>query len=484
VWTRFRLSLVGLFLFQATAAHADEQWVELFDGKSLAGWRAAENPGTWTVKEGCLIAAGARSHLFYAGAVGNHDFKDFELMAEVKTEPFANSGIYIHTAYQDHGWPSKGYEVQINNSHQGSGNYRELKRTGSLYAVRNIYKSCVNDGEWFRIRIRVNGNRIRIWVNDLPTVDYIEPAKPIRRPEMAQRVLSRGTIALQGHDPGSRVAYRSVKVRILEDEADPAATSPATTKGYGVDPLQMDQLGADYMPFIDFHIHLRGGMTATKAVERQAVLGVNSGVLKNIGVGWPIETDSQLREFLDSIGHKPLFVGLQVNDRDWMTKHSADLLQRLDFVLGDTMIMPMPTDVSEPVKLWIADQYTIEDPEAWMERYVQHNLRVLSEPITILANPTYLPPAVADLHEQLWTEERMRKVIQAAIDNDVALEINGSSGLPSDRFIALAKEMGAKFSFGSNNFNDVPIDMSRCFEAIKKHGLTKKDMYVPGDPKS
>jgi hypothetical protein len=39
--------------------------------------------------------------------------------------------------------------------------------------------------------------------------------------------------------------------------------------------------------------------------------------------------------------------------------------------------------------------------------------------------------------------------------------------------------MGAKFTFGSNNFNDVPIDMSRCFEAIKKHGLTKNDMYVP-----
>ena len=61
----------------------------------------------------------------------------------------------------------------------------------------------------------------------------------------------------------------------------------------------------------------------------------------------------------------------------------------------------------------------------------------------------------------------------------MALEINASSGLPGDRFIQLAKKMGARFSLGSNNFNDVPIDMSRCLEAIKKHGLTKQDMYVP-----
>ena len=127
----------------------------------------------------------------------------------------------------------------------------------------------------------------------------------------------------------------------------------------------------------------------------------------------------------------------------------------------------------------MADQYTIDDADAWMERYVQHNLRVLAEPITILANPTYLPPPVEDQYDELWTDARMRKIIQAAVDHDVALEINGSSGLPSDRFIAMAKKMGAKFSFGSNNFNDKPIEMTRCFKAIKKHGLTKKEMYVP-----
>ena len=73
----------------------------------------------------------------------------------------------------------------------------------------------------------------------------------------------------------------------------------------------------------------------------------------------------------------------------------------------------------------------------------------------------------------------MRLVIQAAIDNDVALEINASSEWPHDRFINMAKQMGAKFTFGSNNFNDKPIDMTRCFEAIERYRLTKGDFYVP-----
>jgi histidinol phosphatase-like PHP family hydrolase len=114
-----------------------------------------------------------------------------------------------------------------------------------------------------------------------------------------------------------------------------------------------------------------------------------------------------------------------------------------------------------------------------MKRYVAHNLRILNEPITILANPTYLPPAVEDQYDTLWTEARMRRIIQAAIDNNVALEIPARSEYPHDRFIRMAKEMGAKFSFGSNNFDDLPIDMSRCFKAIDQFDLAKEDLYVP-----
>ena len=164
------------------------------------------------------------------------------------------------------------------------------------------------------------------------------------------------------------------------------------------------------------------------------------------GRGWPLETDAQLKEFLDNVGGKPVFVGLQVNDRDWHTKHSGELLKQLDFVLADTMIMPMPDDDSPPVKLFEPDQFTIDNAEAWMDRYVKHNLRVLAEPITILANPTWLPPSVEDQYDQLWTDSRMRQVIQAAVANRVALEINAGSGYPRERFVRMAEQMGTSLA--------------------------------------
>lgn len=232
------------------------------------------------------------------------------------------------------------------------------------------------------------------------------------------------------------------------------------------------------LPLFDYHVHLRGGMTVEKALARRNETGFRAGVLRNLGQGWPLETDAQLQAFLDSVADKPVLVGVQVNDRDWHEKHSPELLNRLDYVLADTMIMPMPTDADPPVKLWMAESYRLDDPEAWMERYVRHTLQVLSEPIDILANPTYLPPAVADRYDELWTETRMGRVVDRAVAKGVALEIPARSEYPQDRFIRLAKERGARFCFGSNNFDDQPVDMSRCLQVIDRFALTEQDLYV------
>jgi histidinol phosphatase-like PHP family hydrolase len=475
-----RVTMAAIMMATAFSASGGEGgWVELFDGKTLDGWKASEQTDTWKVADGCLVARGGRSHLFYDGTVGNHDFRNFELDVEARTEPGANSGVFFHTQYRESGFPKKGYEVQINNTYAGVGEYRELKRTGSLYAVRNMAVSFVKDGEWFRMRVRVVGNRVRIHVNDYLMVDYLQPAEPARKADRAGRVLARGTIALQGHDEKSSASFRRVAIRLLPDEADASALARASDQGYGLTENRMDGIcGAD-LPFIDHHIHLRGGMTVEKAMDRQAVTGINSGVLENLGTGWPIVTDEQLKAFIDNAAGKPVYVGVQVNDRDWHTKHAPELLKRLDYVLADTMIMAMPNDDSPPVKLWMPELYKIEDPEAWMERYMRHNLRVVSEPISILANPTYLPPAVKDLYDKLWTDERMKQLIQKAIDNHVALEFQAKSEFPKERFIRMAKAMGAKFSFGSNNFDDKPINMTRCLDAIEKYGLTKDDLFVP-----
>ena len=113
---------------------ADEGWIPLFNGKNLDGWKPSEHRDAWKVRDGQIVADGARSHLFYTG----RDFKNFELEVEALAETACNSGVYFHTAYQETGFPIKGFEVQINHTAGGEGTYRERKKTGSLYGIRNV----------------------------------------------------------------------------------------------------------------------------------------------------------------------------------------------------------------------------------------------------------------------------------------------------------------------------------------------------------
>ncbi len=211
-----RLSRLAAVVLAATVAHGgaaladDEGWVSLFDGKTLDGWTASEAPGTFSVKDGAIVVHGPRSHLYYTGPVGNHDFRNFEWRAEVMTTPGSNSGMYFHTEYQERGWPQKGYEVQVNNSHT------DPKRTGGLYDVQDNYEAPAKDNEWFTQHIIVNGRRIIVKVNDRVIVDYTEPENVERPANMKGRRLSSGTIALQGHDPKSVVYYRNIQVRLLD----------------------------------------------------------------------------------------------------------------------------------------------------------------------------------------------------------------------------------------------------------------------------
>lgn len=192
-----------------TAAEKSAGWKLLFDGKSLDGWKASENPGVFTVQDGVLVVFGKRSHLFYTGPVANANFKNFELSLDIKTFPKANSGVYFHTEYQETGWPAKGYEVQVNNTH------KDVKKGAGLYAVKDNLEAPAKDEEWYTMVIKVEGKHIQTFVNGKQIVDFTEPTPAAPPPKMEGRKISHGTFAIQGHDPESKVMYRNIKVRVL-----------------------------------------------------------------------------------------------------------------------------------------------------------------------------------------------------------------------------------------------------------------------------
>lgn len=231
---------------------------------------------------------------------------------------------------------------------------------------------------------------------------------------------------------------------------------------------------------MEFHVHLRGGMTPDKCVAREKKLGIRTAALENHGRGWPYDTDEKLQTLIDWCAAANVPVGIQVNDRDWFKQISPKIRQQLDFVLADTMIMP-DVEGGEPKKMWLPGNVTVDvndetAVQSWMERYMRHCLQVVNEPITILANPTYLPPCLGD-RTDLWTPERMDALIQAAVKNHVALEINAQT-YPAAEFVKRAKKAGAKFTIGVNNFTDELRGYDRVWDIVEQcGGLTADDFF-------
>jgi hypothetical protein len=452
-----------------------DAWISLFDGKSLKDWMASEHPHSFKVVDGQIVADGPRSHLFYIGKQPKADFKNFELTADVMTRPGANSGIYFHTQYGQDGWPSKGFEVQINNTHRGDGDYRELKKTGSLYGIRNQYKSLVKDNEWFTIYLKVLGKRVQVKVNGTLLVDYLEPQVPFQEGESRGRVLSHGTFALQCHDPGSKVFFRNIRVKPLRDvPASEAVAQPILDEK----DLEILRLQRDNFPVIDFHVHLKGGVTLEEVLSESRKFGIYYGVAPNCGVGFPIHDDAGIQEFLNSMQGQPAFVGMQAEGREWVKLFSKETVARFDYVFTDAMTFT--DDRGKRIRLWINDEVEIPDKQAFMDMYVDRILSVLNnEPIDIYVNPTFLPEVIAREYDQLWTPGRMLKVIEAAKRNDVAIEINARYRIPSPVFIKQAKAAGIKFSLGTNNPDRDLGRLDYCLDMVRDCGLTWKDMFMP-----
>ena len=209
-----RLILCASVLIFAAASLATGQvktekgFKTIFDGKTFNGWKMAEeHQDAWSIKDGAIVAHGERSHLYYVG--DEKPFVNFQLKIDAMTEPGSNGGIYIHTQYQPLSWPKFGYEVQVNQTHT------DWRKTGSLYGVQDVKENFAKDNEWYSYDITVKGKHITIKVNDKVAVDWEEPAD--RKPGTDfTRILDKGTIALQAHDPKSVISYKNIRIKRLD----------------------------------------------------------------------------------------------------------------------------------------------------------------------------------------------------------------------------------------------------------------------------
>jgi len=188
------LLLAGVLTGAAPLPAKDKGWIKMFDGKTLNGWKANDNPEAWKVEDGTIVGFGQRSHLFYM----LHECENCEFKAEFKINDGGNSGMYFRARFKE-GWP-EGYEAQVNSTH------KDWRRTGSLYNLVNIKEQLVPPDTWGVQHIIAEGNHIIIKVNDKVVVDHVDE----------KNSFTKGYLALQQHDPGTVVRYRNLMMRPIK----------------------------------------------------------------------------------------------------------------------------------------------------------------------------------------------------------------------------------------------------------------------------
>lgn len=241
---------------------------------------------------------------------------------------------------------------------------------------------------------------------------------------------------------------------------------------------EIAKLKAEGYELIDFHAHLKGGLTIEQLVAHQKRTGIRYGVAVNCGLGFPITTDAGANDFFRSMQGQPVYIAMQAEGREWMRLFSTATVARFDYVFTDGMTLF--DHRGKRTRLWIKEEVEIPDKQAFMEHLTATIARILrEEPIDIYVNPTFLPAVIAAEYDALWTPERMRRVIEAARAGGVAIEINCRYRIPSATFIKLAKQAGLKFTFGTNNTD---MQLGRCeygLEMIRACGLKPSDFWKP-----
>ncbi len=188
----------------AAATIDDNNWIELFDGKTFNGWKALAE-GDVTVENGeiRILAKGKNLWLIHDAA-----YDDFELQVEAKMPVGQyNSGIGFRCTGQA-GKP-KGYQCEI-----------DRDKSGMIYAIgsgwvwpkgkeeterfHKMAGDSFKDGQWNKFRIRCQGDHIEIWVNDVQTADVHDDR------------FRRGSVALQHHGKGDVHQFRNVRIRPME----------------------------------------------------------------------------------------------------------------------------------------------------------------------------------------------------------------------------------------------------------------------------
>ena len=395
------------------------------------------------------------------------EYENFILKGQALTAENGEAALLFHSDGE------QGYEITIRNGAQDGS-----IKTGSLRSVRNLYRSLAQDGEWFDFELAVRGKNIAVKVNGVDVVCYTEPAKPYREAAHAAKLIGKGKVALKGVK--GDVKFRNLDMQTLAADARNEADVMPPIDEQSDHIIRYQQ--KDF-PVIDWHVHLKGGLTKEMAHAMSMNYGINYGVAPNAGeggVGRMLADDAEVRSYYDEVKNHPFLFGVQGEGRKWTQTFSQEALGIFDYLFTDAMTII--DHKKRNARIYRAEE-VIRDGvtlDQYMEQIVDQTVKILTnEPADIFANATYIPDDMNPDYDKYWTAERVDRVLDVMQQNNIALEISARYKIPSFDIIKEAKKRGLKFTFGTNNVDANFGRLEYCFEAVEECGLTVEDMWFP-----
>ena len=205
------LSVAILFTVSANVhAQATQKATSLFDGKTFTGWEG-DTINTWRIINKSLMGGSITQTVPHNEFIATTEsFGDFEMTLEFKLTGtgFVNAGVQFHSERSKNpAYEMIGYQADLGDGYWAS-LYDESRRDLTIVQPDSaLIKKILKPATWNRFKIKSVGRRIRIYLNDVQTVDYNEPD---------EKIIHTGKIALQVHGGGKALAqYRNIKITRL-----------------------------------------------------------------------------------------------------------------------------------------------------------------------------------------------------------------------------------------------------------------------------
>ncbi len=195
---------LGMLCFCATVS-AQGDWEPLFNGKSLKGWKKLNGAAEYRIEDGAIVGV-SRVNTPNTFLCTDKTYGDFILELSFKVDEGLNSGVQFRSNSKPdyRNGQVHGYQYEIDPSVRAwSGGIYDEGRRGWLYPMTKnpCAQKAFKPGEWNKLRIEAIGDRIRTWLNGIPTADILDNAD------------AAGFIALQVHGIGDNAAMEGKTVR-------------------------------------------------------------------------------------------------------------------------------------------------------------------------------------------------------------------------------------------------------------------------------